>query len=518
MYLDQFFSQLFLVMSPVNAFVLASAVALGIMFGALPGLTATLAVALLSTVTFGMPTDIAMVALIGAYVGAIYGPSHSAILLGIPGTAAGAATAMDGHVLARQGRGGEAIATATIASAVGTAIGLLAMLMVIPFLIDLALEFTSIEFFLLALFGVLICGSLTSPDMPSKGWLSGSLGLLAATVGIETIQGYQRFTFGIPELMGGIDVVPVILGGFALPQIARVLRDWDTQRSNIAAVGRLRPDWKGLFRKRVTVARSGLIGVGVGAIPGVGEDIAAWSSYDAAKKFSKDGEKFGKGEMEGVVAAETANNACIGGAIIPVLTLGVPGSPPAAMLLGALWLHGVRPGPMLPFEFPNFIPQMGAMLFWATLFMLAIGLLMARLSIYVLRIPVGILMPLVAMFAVLGSYALGLNPFNVTLMFVFGVLVYLLEEVGYPVAPMVIGVLLGSMADFSLRRALLASNGEILGFFERPVALVLMALIVLSFISQMPALRKGVKSLAARAVGGRGASSNDEPGAGERQR
>ncbi len=503
MYLEQFFIQLLEVISPLNLLVLAGAVTLGIIFGALPGLTATLAVALLSTVTFGMPTELAMVALIGAYVGAIYGPSHSAILLGIPGTAAGAATALDGHVLAQQGLGGQAIATATVASTLGTAIGLIAMLMVIPFLIDLALEFTSVEFFLLALFGVLICGSLTSPDMPAKGWLSGSLGLLVATVGIETIQGYQRFTFGIPELAGGIDVVPVILGGFALPQIARVLRDWDTRRANIADVGRLRPDWRTLMRSRLTVPRSGLIGVGVGAIPGVGEDIAAWSSYDAAKKLSKDGDSFGKGNMQGVVAAETANNACIGGAIIPVLTLGVPGSPPAAMLLGALWLHGVRPGPMLPFEFPNFIPQIGAMLFWATLFMLVLGLLMARVSSYVLRIPVGILMPLVAMFAVLGSYSLGLNLFNVTLMFLFGAVVYLLEEVGYPVAPMVIGVLLGSMADFSLRRALLASNGEFSGFFERPVALVLMAMIVLSFASQMPALRSGLKSLAGWAFGRR---------------
>jgi putative tricarboxylic transport membrane protein len=494
MYIETFLNEFIALATPMNMAIMAAAVVMGMLFGALPGLTATLAVALLSSVTFGMSTELAMVALIGAYVGAIYGPSHTSILLGIPGTAAGAATALDGHILAKQGHGGEAIASATVASVIGTIIGLIAMILLAPTLIDLALQFTSAEFFLLALFGVLICGSLTSPDMPAKGWIAGVLGLLVAAIGIETIQGYQRFTFGIPELAGGIDVVPVILGGFALPQVFRVLRNIDRQKSTVARISGLMPRWGTIWRSKFGIARSGVIGVGIGTIPGVGEDIAAWASYDVAKKFDKDPDSFGKGNIRGVICAETANNACIGGAIIPVLTLGVPGSPPAAMLLGALNLHGVRPGPMLAFEFPNFIPQMAAMLMWASIMILFLGLAMARISVLVLRMPAAVLMPSVAFLAVLGSYALGLNTFNIYLMFAFGIAVYLLEELGYPVAPLVIGVILGNMADTSLRRALLGSHGSLEPFYTRPVSLVLLALIILSLSLQSRWVRGGIGS------------------------
>lgn len=487
--MQQFFYEIYALATPINMAVLFGSVITGIIFGALPGLTATLAVALLSTVTFSLPVEVAMMSLIGAYVGAIYGPSHSSILMGIPGSAAGAATALDGYALAKQGRAGEAIATATVASVIGTVLGLFALIAISPVLVALALNFTSVEFFLLALFGVLICGSLTAPDMPVKGWIAGLFGLLASSIGIETIQGYQRFTFGIPELAGGIDIVPVILGGFAIPQIIRVLRDVHLGERLASSVGSLWPRWGLIARSKMCIARSGAIGVGIGVIPGVGEDIAAWSAYDAAKKADRDPESFGKGNVTGVIAPEVANNACIGGAIIPVLTLGVPGSPPAAMLLGALNLHGVRPGPMLSFEFPSFIPQMGAMLFWASIGILICGLTMVRLSVLVLRIPVAMLMPIIAFLAVLGSYALGLNIFNIYLMLGFGIVVYFLEEMGYPVAPLVIGVLLGGMADVSIRRALLGSLGSIEPFYTRPLALILIGLIILSLMFQSDRMR-----------------------------
>lgn len=490
--LTDFIYEIWAIATPLNLAVMAMSVTLGIVFGALPGLTATLAVALLSTVTFTLPVSIAMIALVGAYVGAIYGPSHASILIGIPGSAAGAATALDGYQMARQGRAGEAISMATIGSVTGTILGLFALIALSPPLIELALQFTSVEFFLLALFGVLICGSLTSPDMPAKGWIAGLIGLLMAAVGLETIQGYPRFTFNVPELAGGIDLVPVILGGFAIPQILRVIRDLDRQSGEEMRVNSLWPRWRDLWRNKTGIARSGAIGVGIGVIPGVGEDIAAWAAYDAAKKFDADPDSFGKGNVTGVICPEVANNACIGGAIIPVLTLGIPGSPPAAMLLGAMNLHGVRPGPMLSFESPHFIPQIGAMLFWAALGIGVIGLAMARISVLVLRMPTAVLMPSVAFLAVLGSWALGLNLFNVYLMLGFGLLVYVLEEMGYPVAPLVIGVLLGTMADVSLRRALLGSGGSLLPFVTRPVALVLFFLILLSLSLQNPWCRRAL--------------------------
>ncbi len=489
MMLESFLVQIVAVATPINLGVLATAFVLGVLFGALPGLTATLAVALLTTVTFGLPIDLTLFALLGAYVGAIYGPSHTAILLGIPGTAAGAATALDGHPLAMAGRGGEALATATVASAVGTFFGIVAMILISPLLVRLALNFTSVEFFLLAIFGVLICGSLTSPDMPAKGWIAGILGLLLACVGIETLQGYQRFTYGNPQLAGGIEIVPVILGGFALPAVFRAMRDLGRHNEATAPIRRLRPAYGELWRTKFGILRSGGIGVGIGTIPGVGEDVAAWTSYDAARKADRDPESFGKGNIRGVIAAETANNACIAGAIIPVLILAIPGSPPAAMLLGALNLHGVRPGPMLAIENPDFIPLVAAILFWATVCILVIGLLLARVSVYVLQVPAAVLMPVISFLAALGSYSLGLNLFNVYLMFAFGLVVYFLEELGYPVAPAVIGLILGTMADVNLRRALQGSLGSIEPFFTRPVALVLLLLIVLSLSFQSETVR-----------------------------
>ncbi|MCG8525967.1 MAG: tripartite tricarboxylate transporter permease, partial [Opitutales bacterium] len=391
---------------------------IGIIFGALPGLSATLGIALLTTVTYSLnlSTEASMVALVGIYVGAIYGGSHPAILLNIPGTGAGAATAVEGYPLNLQGRGGETIGTATVMSFIGTVFGVLAMLLFIPILTKTALLFQSVQYFLLALFGVMICGSLTSPDTPIKGWIMGLLGLLLACVGMDPMHGHQRFTFGIPELIGGITPIPVILGGFAIPQIIQTIakrKKASDDKSPTQKVTKVWPNLRVIRRKFTMAVRSGLIGIGVGSIPGVGEDIAAWLSYDISKKTSKEKDQYGKGSLEGVIAAETANNACIGGALIPLLTLGIPGSPPAMMLLGAIMLNGIVPGPRLPVEYPQFIPQMSAILMWASFAMLICGFVMSRVSIHVLRIPVAILMPVVALFAVIGSYSFDFTLFNV---------------------------------------------------------------------------------------------------------
>lgn len=498
MYFDTFFEATLGMFTFERLLVLFGATSLGIIFGAMPGLTATLGVALLSTLTMNLQTDIAMIALIGVYVGAIYGGCHASILLGIPGTAAAAATALDGYPLAKQGRAGEAIATATVASAIGTLIGLLAILLLVPVLTELALQFTSVEFFLLAIFGILICGTLTSEDMPVKGWIAGLLGLSIAMVGIETIQSYHRFTFGLPELTGGIDIVPVILGGFALPAVIRNLRSPPDGVPTAVKLSRVFVNWVTLWRQKMLIGRSGLIGVYIGIIPGVGEDVAAWSSYAAAKRAAGTDESFGRGDIRGVIAPEVANNSCIGGAIIPVLTLAVPGSPPAAMLLGAMWLHGVRPGPMLAVENPEFIAQLAAILGVACFAMAAMGLLLARVSVRVLQLPPAMLNAAVIVLAVLGSWALGLNIFNVYLMFMFGVLVYFLEELGYPVAPMVIGLILGNMADVSLRRALLVSEGSLLPFVTRPIALILVLLIAFALVARTQVWRRLIASIGRR--------------------
>ena len=481
---------------PTNLFILFGSVILGIMFGAMPGLTSTLGVALLTALTYGMGPATAMVCLLAIYVGGTYGGSYASILINIPGTAASAATALDGYPLACKGEGGRAIGLTTTTSAIGTMISMLFLVSISPIISYFALQFTSFEFFLLAFFGILISGTLTSPDLVIKGWISGFLGLFMACVGRDLLQFYPRFTFGFSEMDSGIEVVPVLIGAFGIPQIIQVLKDrlviGETQKFQ-----RILPEFGTIIRNVPHIIRSALIGVGIGSVPGIGEDIAAWVSYGAAKNISKHPERFGKGEYTAVLSTETANNACVGGAMIPLLNLGIPGSPPAAMLLGALMLHGVTPGPMITFEHPNFIIEVAAILLLASMTMWAVGMLLAKQVVKVLRIPPPLFMPIVGILCIIGSYSLGINVFNLYLMLPVGIISYFLTEMGYPIAPLVIGVILGPMADENLRRALMVSQGSFLPIFTRPVSLILFLIIVWTIVSQFQFFRNSKNKLVA---------------------
>ncbi|UCF91417.1 MAG: tripartite tricarboxylate transporter permease [Desulfobacterales bacterium] len=473
---------------PFNLAILFGSVLLGIIFGAMPGLTSTLGVALLTALTYGMDTATAMLCLLAIYVGGTYGGSYASILINIPGTAASAATALDGYPLACKGEGGRAIGLTTTSSAIGTLISMLFVVSISPIISYFALQFTSFEFFLLAFFGILISGTLTSPDLVIKGWIAGFLGLFLACVGRDRLQFFPRFTFGLADLDGGIEVVPVLIGAFGIPQIIQVLKD-RFQIGETQKFQRILPEFGTIVRNVPKIIRSALIGVGIGAVPGIGEDIAAWVSYGAAKNASKHPERFGKGEYTAVLATETANNACVGGAMIPLLNLGIPGSPPAAMLLGALMLHGVTPGPMITFEHPAFILEVAAILLLASCAMWVAGMLLARQVVKVLRIPTPIFMPIIGVLCMIGSYALGINIFNLYLMLPVGIISYFLTEMGYPIAPLVIGVILGPMADENLRRALMVSQGSFLPIFTRPVSLILFLIIVWTVVSQFPLFR-----------------------------
>lgn len=486
-----------MVVDPVSLAILFGSVLLGILFGAMPGLTSTLGVALLTALTYSMDTPMAMICLLAIYVGGTYGGSYASILINIPGTAAAAATAMDGYPLACKGEGGRAIGLTTTASAVGTIISMLFVVSISPIISKFALQFTSFEFFLLAFFGILISGTLTAPDLVIKGWIAGFLGLFLACVGRDTLQFFPRFTFGIPELDSGIEVVPVLIGAFGIPQIISVLRN-PTDMSNAKKLQRIVPEVGTVVRNLPAIARSALIGVGIGAVPGIGEDIAGWVSYGTAKNTSKHPETFGKGELKGVIASETANNACVGGAMIPLLNLGIPGSPPAAMLLGALMLHGINPGPMITFEHPNFILEVAAILLLASMAMWITGLILAKQVVKILRIPTALFMPIIGVLCIIGSYSLGLNIFNLYLMLPVGIICYFLTNMGYPIAPLVIGVILGPMADENLRRALMVSQGSFAPVFERPVSLILFIIIVWTICSQLPWYKKGLSALKAK--------------------
>jgi putative tricarboxylic transport membrane protein len=483
-----------MITDPASLAILFGSVLLGILFGAMPGLTSTLGVALLTALTYSMDTELAMICLLAIYVGGTYGGSYASILINIPGTAASAATALDGYPMACRGEGGRAIGLTTTASAIGTIISMLFVVSISPIISRFALQFTSFEFFLLAFFGILISGTLTAPDLVIKGWIAGFLGLFLACIGRDLLQFYPRFTFGIPELDSGIEVVPVLIGAFGIPQIIEVLRG-KTQMAKARELQRILPELWTVIRNIPIIIRSALIGVGIGAVPGIGEDIAGWVSYGTAKNTSKHPETFGKGEMKGLLASETANNACVGGAMIPLLNLGIPGSPPAAMLLGALMLHGVTPGPMITFEHPTFILEVAAILLLASMAMWITGLVLAKQVVKVLRIPTELFMPIIGVLCIIGSYSLGLNIFNLYLMLPVGIICYFLTNMGYPIAPLVIGVILGPMADENLRRALMVSQGSFMPVFTRPVSLILFIIIVWTICSQFGWYKRGLSVL-----------------------
>lgn len=484
-----------LVADPWTYLYMIAAVFLGIVFGALPGLTATLAVTIL-TGFFGnkVPLDYALIALLGAYVGAIYGGSYPSILLNIPGTAASAATAMDGYPLAKQGRGAEALGLTTTASFIGTLVGTAALLIFVWVLLLISKNIASPEKALLALFGILLSGTLMSEDLAIKGWIAGLIGLALAMVGMDPILSEARYTFGWPYLLSGIAVVPVLMGAFAVPQIIEGLRHVEAGQM-VALTGRILPNLGSIRRYLPTIGRSGVIGTGVGALPGVGEDVAGWVSYGVGKTLSPEGDQFGKGSLEGLLCSETANNACIGGALIPLLVLGIPGSPPAAALMGAFKINNIIPGPTID---PAIILRVVAIMVLASLTMFAMGLFTARIFIKVLRIPQTVFLPLVMVLTTIGSFSVGGGLNDLYLMLGVGGVAYLMNILKYPIAPLVIGVILGGMFDETFRRSLLLSDGELSAFISRPGAAILLALNIALVLGQLPIAKRAMHRLKGR--------------------
>ena len=474
-------------MQPMSLMTLVLSVFFGLIVGMLPGLTATMAVALLTGLTYKLSNEVAILSLVAVYVGAISGGCQSAILMNIPGTPASAATAVDGFPIGQRGEGGLGIFVATVASCTGTLIGTLCILLLTPPLALLALKFGAFEFFLLALFGVMICGQLTAGTDPLKGWISGILGLLVSQIGMDGMNAHPRFTFGMVNLMSGVPLIPVMIGLFGFPEIIYGLAS-STARSQIrTSAMEFRKGFVILLKNKLNMLRSSAIGVSVGIIPGVGEDVAGWLSYWAAKKSSKTPEQFGKGAYEGVVAAESGNNACVGGALIPVLSLAVPGSAPAAVLLAALWLHGLRPGPLLMSESPGFVIDISVYMAMSAVAMVFLALLVSKVTVRVLAVKSTILMPIVYVLCTVGAFVISNNIFDIYLVFIFGIVGLLLREMSYPAAPFLLGIILGPMADNSLRRALILSSGDPTPFFTRPISLIFAIAIILMVLSQLKA-------------------------------
>ena len=489
--LESLLSGLTTLTTPQMIFSAAWATLLGIFVGSLPGLTATMGVALMTTLTYSLDSTTAILILICMYVGAIYGGSRSAILLNIPGTPASAATSLDGYPLARAGRAGYAMGLATAGSALGTIVGIILLVTVAPPLAEAALNFGSFEFFWLAIFGIIISGQLTADTKPLKGYIAGILGLAVAMIGSEGIHAHVRFNFGVTDLNAGVALIPAMVGAFGFAEILTAM--WN-RSGELAAdkdkSDRTLPKMVDLWRYKITIARSGIIGTFVGIIPGVGEDIGAWASYATAKKTSKEAKEFGKGSYEGLIAAETGNSAVVPGSLIPALTLAVPGSAASAVLIAALFIHGIRPGPLIMIEQPQFIGLVSAMVLIATVFMAVYGLSLTRVFVQVLRVPYSYLMPVVFVLCVIGTYALSQRVFDIYVMVFFGLVGFLLRQMKYPMAPLVLGIILGTLVDKSLRRGLTLSDGDLAPFFTRSVSTGFVVIIVLSLLMNFPKFRR----------------------------
>jgi putative tricarboxylic transport membrane protein len=467
---------------------------LGILVGCMPGLSATLAISLLTTLTIKLPPNDAILILICAYVGTIYGGSRSAILLNIPGTAANAAACLDGYQLARRGEAGRAMGIATAGSVAGSLFGIVCLAILTPALGEVALTFQSYEFFWLALFGVMMSGSITGAD-PLKGWIMGILGLFVAQIGQDGIHAHERFAYGSTDLAGGLSLIPTLVGAFGFAEVLTVMSE-RASRPAVHAVDSVVPRIRDVIQHWKTILRSGVIGVYVGILPGVGEDMAAWSSYAAAKRASKTPEEFGKGSVEGLIAAETGDNASIPGGIIPALALAIPGSAPAAVLLAAMIIHGVQPGPLLMVQNPQFVFDVVAMNVYATVGILFFGLFLVRPLLKVLTIPRTVIMPVILLLCTIGSFAIAQRLFDVWTMLGTGLAIFALRRFGYHPAPFVLGLVLGDLLDKSLRRGLVISDGDLTPFFTRPICAVLAVIVAVTLAMSIPSVNRRVRDAA----------------------
>src|SRR4051794_19843070 len=466
---------------------------LGIMVGCLPGLSATLCIALLTTLTIKLPANDAILILICSYVGTLYGGSRTAILLNIPGTAANAASCADGVALAQRGEAGRAIGIATSGAFSGTLFGVLCLAAFTPLLAEVSLSFGAYEFFWLALLGVAMSGSIVGND-PLKGWLMGTLGLLVAQIGQEGLYAHDRFTFGWSQLSGGISLIPALVGAFGFAEVLITLAN-PVERKMVEMRDSVLPRFREVFQYWRTVLRSGAIGVLTGLMPGVGEDAGAWMSYAAAKAVSKEREQFGKGSIDGLMAAETGDMSSIPGHIIPCLALGIPGSAPSAVLMAAIIIHGIQPGPMLMIEHPSFIYDVVAMTSLATVSILVFGLFLVRPLLLVLQIRRSVLMPIIFLLATVGAFASASRLFDIYVMVTIGIGAFFLRRRGYQMAPFVLGLVLGHLLDRSLRRGLVLSDGSLAPFFTRPICAVFATVTIFTMLMYIPAFKALVTTI-----------------------
>jgi putative tricarboxylic transport membrane protein len=464
----------------------------GIIIGAIPGLTATMGIALLVPFTFGMNPFTGIVMLLGIYTGAIYGGGIASILIKTPGTPAAAATVFDGYPMAQKGLAGKAIGMATIASGIGGMFTAICLTFFAPILARFALRFSAPEYFALAVFGLSVTVSLTGKS-PLKGIISGCLGLLIAMIGLDPMGGFPRFTFGTTQLSGGFSFVPMLIGLFALSEGFRQVEVILTAPKVSAVLKDILPKLRELKECSVTFVRSCIIGLIVGITPAIGAETSCFVSYAEAKRTSKHPEKFGTGILEGVAAPQCAENASTGGDLLPMLTLGLPGDAATAVLMGALTIHNLQPGPLLFRDHADLVHQIFAGMITANLVFVILGLTFARFFAKVINIDRRFLVPLIFIACMVGSYAIGNDIFDMITCVVFGFLGYVMIRFDYPVSPMVLAQILGVMMESNFRRSMAMSQDNLSILVTRPIAVTILILAAFTTITGIRRQRKALQ-------------------------
>jgi len=482
------------VFSPVHFLFLVVGTAAGILVGAIPGLSGSTGIILLLPFLPTLEPAVSLLAMSGIFCGSMFGGSISAILVSTPGTPSAAATVMDGYPMAQKGEAGKAIGIALIASTIGGVLSTLCMIFVSPQLAGIALEFGPDEYFALMLFGLTVIASVSGASL-LKGLISGFFGLLVGLVGMDEVSGYARYSFGFPALMSGLPLLPVLIGVFAIAQVFSNLKGVGKQQKRYQQrIRGVLPSWQEFKRLLPVIVPSSFLGVLIGIIPGTGGSIASWMAYNEAKRFSRDPDSFGKGNPAGIAAPEAANNGTTGGAMVPMLTLGIPGDVITAVMLGALVLIGVRPGPLLFTQRPDIIHSLFVGFMVAQFVMFGLGLATIRLWPRLLLVPGSVLYPLVLALCFLGTFSASNSVFDLFVALAFGLIGYFVNRYGFSAAALILGVILGPLAERELGAALIIAHGDWSQLFRSPLALAFHGLSLLSVAYSLARTRRRKKT------------------------
>lgn len=484
-----------------NLHFLIIGVAAGIIVGAIPGLSGSTGIILMLPFLIYIDPPSALIMMSGLFCGSMFGGSIASILVSTPGTPSAAATVLDGYPLAKKGQAGKAMGTALVASTMGGIFSTLCLIFLAPQLAKIALKFGPSEYFALMIFGLTIMASVSSSSL-TKGLLSGFLGLLLSMVGLNPTLGTERFTFGVTRFLTGFSMMPVLIGLFAISEVLTQLELFSegkiiqlSKKHKIGSIMPTRKEMKGLWK---VILGSSVLGTIIGIIPATGGAIASFMAYNEAKRFSKDPESFGKGALAGVAASEAANNATTGGAMIPLLTLGIPGDVVTSVMLGALMIIGVQPGPLLFSQSPQIVTDLFVGFMLAQFLMLVMGYLSIRASNLILRVPFGVLYPVILCFCLLGAYSLGNSVYDVGLAFVFGIVGYFMKKYGFSAPSVILGLILGPIAEQELSKALIISHGDWTVLVRSPLSLMFYAFALASLIYSLGIFRK--KNRAAKSM------------------